>query len=83
MREAVIQYVKWAIERCSFQEPILDTCAGWGSNDYQPLFSRKRFIKQDVRDFDPPGIDLICNGVSRSQPKKIVRDSVRLSLLAK
>ena len=61
MREAVIQYVKWTIERFPFQEPILDTCAGWEPNYYQPLFPGKRYIKQDMRDFDPPCIDMVCD----------------------
>lgn len=61
MREAVIQYVKWAIERFPFQEPILDTCAGWEPNFYQPLFPGKRYIKQDMQNFDPPCIDIMCD----------------------
>jgi len=61
MREAVVNYVKWAIERFPFEEPILDTCAGWEPNFYQPLFPGKRYIKQDMRDFDPPCIDVICD----------------------
>ena len=61
MREAVVNYVRWAIERFSFDEPILDTCAGWEPNFYQPLFPGKRYIKQDMRDFDPSCIDMICD----------------------
>ncbi len=61
MREAVIQYVKWAIGRFPYQQPILDTCAGWEPNFYQPLFPGKKYIKQDMQDFDPPCIDLICD----------------------
>jgi len=61
LREAIVNYVKWAIERFSFDEPILDTCAGWEPNFYQPLFPGKRYIKQDMRDFDPPCIDMICD----------------------
>ena len=61
MREAVINYVKWAIDRFPYQEPILDTCAGWEPNFYQPLFPGKRYIKQDMQDFDPPCIDMICD----------------------
>ncbi len=57
----MIQYVKWAIERFPFREPILDTCAGWEPNFYQPLFSGKRYIKQDMQDFDPPCIDILCD----------------------
>jgi len=61
MREAVIDYVKWAIERFPYQEPILDTCAGWEPNFYQPLFPGRRYIKQDMQDFDPPCINIICD----------------------
>ena len=61
MREAIVDYVKWAIERFPYEEPILDTCAGWEPNYYQPLFSGKRYIKQDIQDFDPPCIDIICD----------------------
>jgi SAM-dependent methyltransferase len=61
LREAIVNYVKWATERFSFGEPILDTCAGWEPNFYQPLFPGKRYIKQDMRDFDPPCIDMICD----------------------
>lgn len=61
MRKAVVNYIKWAIEEYSFEDPILDTCAGWEPNFYQPLFPGKRYIKQDVQDFDPPCIDVICD----------------------
>ena len=61
MREAVINYVKWAIERFPFEEPILDTCAGWEPNYYQPLFPGKRYIKQDIQEYDPPCIDILCD----------------------
>src|SRR4030042_838410 len=59
MREAVIHYVKWAIEHFPFKEPILDTCAGWEPNYYQPLFSGKQYIKQDIQDYNPPCIDIL------------------------
>jgi SAM-dependent methyltransferase len=61
MREAVINYVKWAIERFPFEEPVLDTCAGWEPNYYQPLLPGRRYIKQDMQDFDPPCIDILCD----------------------
>ena len=61
MREAVVNYVKRAIERFPVEEPILDTCAGWEPNCYQPLFPGKRYIKQDIRDYDPPCIDVVCD----------------------
>lgn len=53
MGEAIVDYVKWVIERFPYEEPILDTCAGWEPNYYQPLFPGKRYIKQDMQDFDP------------------------------
>ncbi len=61
MREAVVNYVKWAIDQFPYEEPILDTCAGWEPNYYQPLFPGKRYIKQDMQDFDPPCIDILCD----------------------
>ena len=61
MREAVIEYVQWAIEHFPYEEPILDTCAGWEPNYYQPLFPGKRYIKQDMQDFAPPCIDILCD----------------------
>jgi hypothetical protein len=59
MREAIVNYVRWAIERFHYEEPILDTCAGWEPNFHQPLFPWKRYIKQDTRDFNPPWIEEI------------------------
>jgi len=61
LREAIVNYVKWAIERFPYQDPILDTCAGWEPNYYQPLFPGKRYIKQDMQEFDPPCIDVLCD----------------------
>ena len=77
MREAIVNYVKWAIERFPFDEPVLDTCAGWEPNFYQPLFPGKRYIKQDMRDFDPPCIDIICD---ISDMKSIASESIGLVL---
>ena len=53
--------MKWAIERFPYEEPILDTCAGWEPNFYQPLFPGKKYIKQDMQDFHPPCIEVICD----------------------
>src|SRR3989339_453371 len=61
MREPVVSYLKWAVEQFSCEEPILDTCAGWEPNYYQPFFPGKRYIKQDMQDYDPPCIDLLCD----------------------
>jgi SAM-dependent methyltransferase len=77
LREAIVNYVKWAIERFPFEEPILDTCAGWEPNYYQPLFPGKRYIKQDMRDFDPSCIDVICD---IADMKPISNKSIGLAL---
>ncbi len=77
MREAIVNYVQWAIERFPFEEPILDTCAGWEPNFYKPLFPGKQYIKQDMRDFDPPCIDVICD-ISDMRP--ISEESIGLVL---
>jgi SAM-dependent methyltransferase len=61
MRPAVFDYLKWAIERFPFEEPILDTCAGWEPSYYQSLFPGKRYVKQDFQDFDPSCIDIVCD----------------------
>ena len=61
MRQSVFDYIKWVIEGIPFEEPILDTCAGWEPNYYQSLFPGKRYVKQDFQDFDPPCIDIICD----------------------
>jgi len=77
LREAIVNYVKWAIERFPYEEPILDTCAGWEPNFYQPLFPGKKYIKQDMQDFDPPCIDLICD---IADMKPISNESIGLVL---
>jgi len=61
LREAIVHYVKWAIGHFPFEDPVLDTCAGWEPNFYRPLFPGKNYIKQDRQDFDPPCIDVICD----------------------
>jgi SAM-dependent methyltransferase len=61
MRPAVFDYLKWAVKRFPFEEPILDTSAGWELSDYQSLFRGKRYVKQDSRGFDPPCIDIVCD----------------------
>lgn len=77
MREAVVNYVKWATERFPFAEPILDTCAGWEPNLYQPLFPGRRYVKQDMRDFEPACIDVVCD---ISDMKPIASESIGLVL---
>lgn len=61
MREPVRNYVKEMISRYRFEEPILDCGAGWEPNLYEPLFHNKKYIKQDLQDYDPPCIDVICD----------------------
>jgi len=77
LREAIVNYVRWAIARFPFEEPILDTCAGWEPHFYQPLFPGKRYIKQDMRDFDPACIDVICD---IADMKPITSESIGLVL---
>ncbi|MDI7259842.1 MAG: methyltransferase domain-containing protein [Thermodesulfobacteriota bacterium] len=77
MREAIVDYIKWAIERFPYEEPILDTCAGWEPNYYQPLFPGKRYIKQDMQDFDPPCIDILCD---ITDMKPVSDESIGLAL---
>lgn len=69
--------MKWAIAQFPFEEPILDTCAGWEPNYYQPLFPDKHYIKQDMQDFNPPCIDIICD---ISDMKPISNESIGLVL---
>lgn len=61
MREAVVNYVKWVIQRYPLEGPVLDTCAGWEPNWYEPLFPEYEYIKQDMQDYEPPCIDIICD----------------------
>src|SRR5512147_1530781 len=59
MRPAVFDYLKWAIKRFPFEEPILDTSAEWEPSDYQSLFRGKRYVKQGFRGFEPSLVDVI------------------------
>ena len=61
MREAVVNYVKWVIQQYPLEGPVLDTCAGWEPNFYEPLFPGYEYIKQDMQEYDPPCIDIICD----------------------
>lgn len=61
MHLGIKSYLETMIQRHSFSEPILDTAAGWEPNMYQPLFVGKRYLKQDIRDFEPACIDYICD----------------------
>jgi SAM-dependent methyltransferase len=61
MREGIVSYMKWAIGGFPCEEPILDAWAGCELNYYEPFFPGKRYIKLDIRDFDPPCIDIQCD----------------------
>jgi SAM-dependent methyltransferase len=61
VREAVVNYVKWVIDHHALEGPVLDTCAGWEPNFYHPLFAGYEYIKQDMQDYDPHCIDIICD----------------------
>ena len=41
---------------------VLDTAAGWEPNWYESLFPGCIYVKQDMQDFDPPCIDIVCDG---------------------
>jgi SAM-dependent methyltransferase len=61
MRDPVYNYVKEVISKYKFESPILDCGAGWEPNLYQPLFPNMKYIKQDIQNYDPPCIDVICD----------------------
>ena len=65
------------IEHYPYEEPVLDTCAGWEPNFYQPLFPGKKYIKQDMQDFNPACIDVICD---IADMKPISNESIGLVL---
>jgi SAM-dependent methyltransferase len=53
--------MKWVIERYPLENPVLDTCAGWEPNVYESLFPGYEYIKQDMQNYDPPCIDIMCD----------------------
>jgi SAM-dependent methyltransferase len=61
MREPVRDYVKRIINEYEFEDPILDCGAGWEPNYYESLFPNRRYLKQDMQDYDPPCIDIVCD----------------------
>jgi len=61
MRLPVKEFVQYCIDHYSLADPILDVCAGWEPNFYQPLFPGSTYLKQDQIQFDPPTIDYICD----------------------
>jgi len=69
MRLAVKEFVEYARDHYSLSDPILDVCAGWEPNYYQPLFPDKKYFKQDQIQFDPPSIDYVCDAHNMSSIK--------------
>jgi SAM-dependent methyltransferase len=61
MRIPVRDYVERIIATYGYREPILDCCAGWEPNLYQPLFPNCQYLKQDIEDYSPSCADIICN----------------------
>jgi SAM-dependent methyltransferase len=78
MRTPIKDYVEYAKTKYSLQEPVIDLCAGWEPNFYQPLFDGYQYLKQDQVQFDPPTIDYVCD-VHRLEP--IQDESVNTVLL--
>lgn len=78
MREPVRDYVERIISQYQFEDPVLDCGAGWEPNFYEPLFPNREYLKQDMQDYDPPCIDIICD-ICHMQ--KVKDDSIGLVLL--
>jgi SAM-dependent methyltransferase len=67
MRTPIKEFVEYARDEYDLMEPVLDVCAGWEPNYYEPLFGGKSYLKQDQQQFDPPTIDFVCD-VHRMEP---------------
>lgn len=78
MREPVRDYVRRIINHYDFEDPVLDCGAGWEPNYYEPLFSNRRYLKQDMQDYDPPCIDIVCDMCDMREVKD---ESIGLVLL--
>ena len=61
MRMPVKEFVVYARDNYNLVDPILDVCAGWEPNFYQPLFPGRTYLKQDQTQFDPPTMDYVCD----------------------
>jgi SAM-dependent methyltransferase len=61
LRVPVRDYVERIIATFGYEEPILDCCAGWEPNLYQPLFPNRQYVKLDYQDYSPSCIDVVCN----------------------
>ncbi len=69
MTPAITEFVQYARDNYPMAEPILDVCAGWEPNFYQPLFQGKIYLKQDQTQFTPPTMDYVCDA-HRMEPIK-------------
>ena len=78
MREPVREYVKRIISQYEFEDPVLDCGAGWEPNFYEPLFPDRKYLKQDMQDYDPPCIDIVCDICDM---REVEDDSIGLVLL--
>lgn len=61
MRIAVKDFVSYARDEYQLVDPILDVCAGWEPNFYQPLFPGRTYLKQDQVQFENANIDYVCD----------------------
>ncbi|MBZ0272842.1 class I SAM-dependent methyltransferase [bacterium] len=52
-------YVAEAVKRHPIKGPVLEIAAGWEPNYYRPLFGDLEYVKQDIRQWDPPTIEII------------------------
>jgi len=78
MREPVRDYVKRIISQYEFEDPVLDCGAGWEPNFYESLFPNRKYLKQDMQNYDPPCIDIVCDICDM---RKVRDDSIGLVLL--
>ncbi len=61
MRIPVKEFIAYARDQYQLSDPILDVCAGWEPNYYQPLFPGRVYRKQDQVQFNPPTMDYVCD----------------------
>lgn len=78
MRIPVKDFVAYARDNYYLSDPILDVCAGWEPNFYQPLFPGRKYLKHDQIQFDPETIDYVCDA---HDMKPIQNDSFGTVLL--
>lgn len=78
MTPGIREFVEYARDNYTLTEPILDVCAGWEPNFYQPLFLGKTYLKQDQVQFTPPTMDYVCDAHNMEPIKD---NSIRTVLL--